>query len=180
MRNKIFLIVFAVCFILCVSGITVFAYLTFRDDMDMIVFIMIIQNMAFAGLALVALIYIASSKKEPRNPDDASIPYVSKLLAIKGAGEINLKNKKSLVIGKRANGSGGGLAYAITGGSLEHEYAVLNSEKNYWYIEAFSEAHAIGIRREHDGVFRVLNVGKPYLLGKNDIIEIEGEQVIAR
>lgn len=185
MRNKIFLIIIDVCFILCVSGITVFTYLTFRDDIktDSIVFIMLVQNMTFVVLALIALIYIALSKKEQDAPDDISVPYVSKLLKLNEAGDIkseyDLKNKKSLIIGQNEHEENE-LIYAVVGGSLKYEYAVLNLEKNYWYIEAISEIWGVGIRKEYDGLFRRLKNDKPCLIGKNDVIEIAGEKIIVR
>ncbi|MCL2815618.1 MAG: hypothetical protein FWD23_13540 [Oscillospiraceae bacterium] len=127
---------------------------------------------------------MASRKKAQSEPDgNQAFPYVSKLTVLKESGDIKseyqLANKKALIIGK-SNRDENELEYSGTGGAFKYEYAVLNLEKNYWYIEAVSESYGVGIKKEHDSIFRRLRTGKPCLMGKNDVIEIAGERIIVR
>ena len=192
MRNKIFLIIIDVCFILCAAscaaGTGVFAYLLQGDGVSVaegvygIALVVLGQNAVFFMAGAAGLIYMAASKKARPEPD-APIPYVSKLTALKESGDVKsefqLANKKALIIGK-SDCDEKELEYSGSGGALKCEYATLNLEKNYWYIEAISESYGVGIRKEHDSVFRRLKTGKPCLIGKNDVIEIAGERIIVR
>ena len=194
MRNKTFLIIIDVCFILCVvlcaAGAGAFVYLLRGDSISVdegvfgIACVVLIQNAVFFLAGVVVLIYAAAQKKARSEPDAGlSFPYVSKLTVLKESGDVKseyqLANKKALIIGK-SDRDESELEYSGSGGALKHEYAVLNLEKNYWYIEAVSESYGVGIRKEHDGIFRRLRTGKPCLVGKNDVLEIAGERIIVR
>ena len=194
MRNKIFLIIIDVCFILCVvscaAGAGVFIYLLKGDSISItegiygIALVVLVQNTVFFIAGIAGLIYVAAAKKTRPEPDEnLSFPYVSKLTVLKESGDIKseyqLANKKALIIGK-SDRDETELEYSGSGGALKYEYATLNLEKNYWYIEAVSESYGVGIRKEHDSVFRRLRTGKPCLIGRNDVIEIAGEKIIVR
>ena len=193
MRNKKFLIIIDVLFILCAvacaAGAGVFIYLTRGESISAaggvygLGLVALAQNAVFFILGVAGLIYMASSKKT--RPDDGglSFPYVSKLTVLKESGDVRseyqLAGKKSIIIGK-SDRDESELEYSGTGGALRFEYAVLNLEKYYWYVEAVSDTLGVGIRKEHDGVFRRLKTGKPCLIGKNDVLEIAGERVVVR
>ena len=194
MRKKVFLIIIDVCVVLCAVlcavGAGAFIYLLRADGISIddsvfgIACVALIQNAVFFILGIACLIYIAGKKKTQSAPDgNLFFPYVSKLTVMKESGDIKseypLENKKAFIIGKsdRAETE---LEYSGSGGALKYEYAVLNLEKNHWYIEAVSESYGVGIRKEHDSVFRRLRTGKPCLMGKNDVIEIAGKRIIVR
>ena len=191
MRNKRFLIFFNICFILCVAGITIAtAYLYFNGSIgtenNLIVVIMTIQNIIFIIMSLVVLIYAATTaapKNEKSTVVAASVPAVSKLLLTGKSGEsgteFNLMGKRSLIIGKDGH-SDESLKYVDMEGSLTHEYAVLNLEGNYWYIESVSDLRNVGIRKDYDYIFRRLKSNMLYLIEQNDVIEIAGEKIIVK
>ena len=196
MRNKTFFIVidlfFIICAASCAAGALVYLYWLSENGLPIfgsigagaVACVVLAQNTVFFFAGSVALIYAATKKEEQPEPDGSmSFPYVTRLTTMKESGEIkyeyDLSNQKALVIGK-GDHEDSGLEYAGAGGSLKHEYAVLNLEKNYWYIEAISETYGIGMRKEHDSVFRRLRTDKPCLLGKNDVIEIAGERIVVR
>ena len=193
MRNKIFLIITDVFLILCVAscaaGAGVFIYLLNGDSITVsesvygIAFVVLIQNAVLFILGVAGLIYAASRKKQAEPDGNLSFPYVSKLTVLKESGDVKseyqLANKKAVIIGK-SDRDEKELEYSGTGGALQYEYAVLNLEKNYWYLEAVSESYGVGIRKEHDSIFRRLRTDKPCLIGRNDIIEIAGERIIVR
>ena len=191
MRNKIFFIVIDICLILCAAacaaGIGVLIYLLRGDLISLtngvfgIALVALGQNAVFFIAGVAALIYAASSKARPEA--DAPFPYISKLTVMKDSGEVKseypLASKKAIIIGK-SDRDETELEYSGTGGALKYEYAVLNLEKNYWYLEAVSDSYGVGIRKEHDSVFRRLKTGKSCLIVKNDVIEIAGERIIVR
>ena len=72
------------------------------------------------------------------------------------------------------------MKYVVAEGALTHEYAVLNLEKNYWYIEAISDLRNVGIRKEYDYIFRRLKSNMLYLIEQNDVIEIAGEKIVIK
>jgi len=189
MRNKKFLIFFNICFILVVAGITAAtAYLYsgggIGAENKFVVVMMVLQNIIFIVLSLAVLIYAAASPKNEKSAVSAApAPAVSKLILMGKSGEtgteFNLTDKQSLIIGKDRH-SDESLKYAVTDGSLTHEYAVLNLEKNYWYIEAISDLRNVGIRKDYDSVSRRLKSNMLYLIERNDVIEIAGEKIIVK
>ena len=190
MRNKAFVILIDICIILCAvlcaAGAGVYIYLgEDAGGADRLALILLVQNAVFFIAGFTVLIFAAVSKKEeePEPDQKLTVPYISRLMSMKDTGDIksdyDLVNKKAIIIGKN-DLEESGLEYAGMGDTLKHEYAVMNLEKNYWYIEAVSDVYGVGVRKEHDSVFRRLRTGKPCLMGKNDIIEIAGEKIIVR
>jgi len=196
MRNKGFLLFFTVFFFVCVLGVTVAAALVFYNFYDSAGFdgrwghpvmtVILAQNAVFMISGVIMLVFVAMQKKENAAPAAAPptyVPAVSKLVILdKTTGGVRaeclLTDKRTLVIGKNAH-TDEYLKYAGDG-SVMHEYAALNLERNYWYIEAVSELRNVGIRKDYDYVFRRLKIGTLYLIEPNDAIEIAGEKIVVK
>jgi len=189
MRNKGFLLFFTVFLIVCVSGIMLAAVLFYNIDgfeglsNNPVMLIIVMQNAVFIFLAAIMLVFVAMQKKEnPAPAPPAYVPAVSKLVMMDQSGGVRaeciLTDKRTLVIGKNEHADEY-LKYAGDG-SVTHEYAVLNLERNYWYIEAVSELRNVGIRKDYDYVFRRLKSGTLYLIEPNDAIEIAGEKIVVK
>ena len=198
MRNKGFLLFFNALIIICVLGIISVSALLFYNYYDgdfaavwnnPVAVIILAQNAVFVILAAVMLIFVATQKKENRVPavqaavPAPGIPDVSRLVMLDKSGgvkaECDLRNTRSLIVGKDEH-SDAFLKFAAADGSVRHEYAVLNLEKKYWYIESVSELRNVGIRKDYDYLFRRLKSGTLYLLEPNDALEIAGEKIVVK
>ena len=185
MRNRIFLIFLSTCFFLFFTVITVFIFVFFMPSVEnaesyAVAQIIVINNIVLIFFALVALIYMLLSQAW-QNKKGASVPYVTRLLTAAADGEIKLEcdltDRTSIVIGKNEREESE-LVYTASGNVLQYEYAVLNLEKNYWYIEAVSVSQKIGIKKEYDDMFRKLKDKEPYHIMKGDVLEIAGKKII--
>jgi len=200
MRNKGFLLFFNALIIICVLGIISVSAVLFYNyhggDFAVIwanpvAVIILAQNAVFVILAAVMLVFVAAQKKENRVPavqaaapaPAPGVPDVSRLVMLDKSGgvraECDLKNARSLIVGKDEH-SDAFLKFAAADGSVRHEYAVLNLEKKYWYIESVSELRNVGIRKDYDYLFRRLKSGKLYLLEPGDALEIAGEKIVVK